>query len=80
MCDQNHISRYRLPGDQNVVRSNRRTLGRQESSNLTGLSGIFLVELQHRKLESIHQRYILRRPPALERTIEQLVRYDCRNS
>jgi len=73
VSDQGHLSRYRLPSYQYLVGSDRRPLGKQKSSNLASSSGIFLVELKHFKLKRIHDGYVLHRPPAFERTIEQLM-------
>jgi hypothetical protein len=74
--NEDHVARYGLPGDQHVVRADPRSFGGQHGSDLTRLPGVLFVELEHDKLKSIDQRQVLRRPPAPERAVKQLVRDD----
>jgi len=53
--NEDHVARYRLPGDQRVVRADRRSFGGQQRSDLTRLPGVLFVELEHEKLKGIDQ-------------------------
>jgi hypothetical protein len=48
-------------------------------TNLACLPGVFLIELQHRKLERVHAGHVLVHPLTLERAVVQLMDDDGRH-
>ena len=56
--DERKFARPRLARNQYIVRADRRPLPREVRSNLSGLPGVVLVELKHRKLKRVHAGHV----------------------
>ena len=74
--NEDQVPGHGLSRDQHIIGADRRPVGGEQGPNLAGLPGVLFVEFEHNELESIDQSQVLSRPPAFERTIEELVRDD----
>lgn len=74
--NKDHIPGQSLPGDQDIIWSDRRTRGREMRTQFTSLTGVFAIELQNFELQSLDPRKILGGALPFVRPVKQLVRDD----
>jgi hypothetical protein len=77
--NEDQVPGHGLSGGKHVIGADRRSVGSEQSPDLAGLPGVLGIELEHDELECIDQSLVLCRPPAFERTVEQLMRGDGRD-